>query len=75
MANCFGSAQVVTSGNMQTARGRARMLDIAVTIVLKPLRSMLHMFPYQYQCVEALDTEVPQQHIDFANDFERVYPT
>ena len=59
----------VISGHMQTARGTARVLDIPKTTILKVLHSLLCMFPYRYQCVQMLQLEDPQLHIDFANEF------
>ena len=59
----------VTSGHMHTTRGTARVLDIPKTMVLKLLRSIFHMFPYRYQCIQVLPLGDPLLHIDFTNEF------
>ncbi|GFU86675.1 uncharacterized protein TNCV_2880951 [Trichonephila clavipes] len=59
----------VTAGHTETARGIARVLDIPNSTVRKLLRSVLHMFPYRFKCVQMLELGDPQQRLDFANEF------
>ena len=59
----------MTTGSLHTARSVSRSLDVPKTTFFQILHSVLRMFCYRFQSVQALKPGHNQQRVDFASFF------
>ena len=57
---------MITTGSLHTARSVSRNLNVPKIIVLQILLSVLRMFLYRFQRIQALEPADNQQLVDFA---------